>query len=128
MYRGQSGMWSWLLHRITGLGMLLFLFIHIVDVSMLSFGPTIYNQSVLLFDFWVVRLLSLSLIGAVFYHAFNGIRIMFIDFWKKGARYQRAMFGAVIAATIIAFIPMAYYILIPIFHWFIQSPSTAVKQ
>src|SRR5436305_9395467 len=32
MYKGQSGMWSWLLHRVTGLGILLFLFIHIVDV------------------------------------------------------------------------------------------------
>ena len=127
MYKGQSGMWSWLLHRITGLGILLFLFIHIVDVSMLSFGPTIYNNSVYLFDFWVVRLLSLSLVGAVLYHAFNGLRIMAIDFWVKGARYQRVMFGIVIVATIIVFVPIAYYILVPTFHWLTMSPSTAIK-
>ena len=125
MYKGQSGMWSWLFHRISGLGILLFLFIHIVDVSMLSFGPTIYNQSVLLFDYWVVRLLSLSLIVAVLYHAFNGVRIMAIDFWRKGARYQRVMFGIVLALTIIVFIPVAYIIMVPTLQWLIQRPQVS---
>ena len=122
MYKGQSGMWSWLLHRITGLGILLFLFIHIVDVSMLSFGPDVYNPSVTLFDYWVVRLLSLALVGAVLYHAFNGVRIMAIDFWRKGSRYQRVMFWIVLAVTIIVFIPMAYVIMVPAFHWLTQAP------
>ncbi|WP_338254495.1 succinate dehydrogenase, cytochrome b556 subunit [Dictyobacter halimunensis] len=124
MYKGQSGMWSWLLHRITGLGILLFLFIHIVDVSMLSFGAGVYNQSVTLFDYWIVRLLSLALIGAVLYHAFNGVRIMAIDFWRKGSRYQRVMFWIVLAVTIIVFIPMAYVIMVPAFHWLTQAPHT----
>ncbi|WP_246035354.1 succinate dehydrogenase, cytochrome b556 subunit [Dictyobacter kobayashii] len=124
MYKGQSGMWSWLFHRISGLGILLFLFIHIVDVSMLSFGPGVYNQSVTLFDYWIVRLLSLALVGAVLYHAFNGVRIIAIDFWRKGSRYQRVMFWIVLAATIIVFIPMAYVIMVPAFHWLTQAPHT----
>jgi succinate dehydrogenase / fumarate reductase cytochrome b subunit len=126
MYKGQSGMWSWLLHRITGLGILLFLFIHIVDVSMIAFGPDVYNKSVVLFDWWVVRLLSLALIGAVLYHSFNGIRIMAIDFWQKGSRYQRVMFGAVLVATVVVFIPIAFFIIAPIFHWLVQTPTANV--
>ena len=66
-------MWSWLLHRITGLGILLFLLLHIVDISMIGFGPQAYNESVALFDSVIVRLLSLALIGAVLLHAFNGL-------------------------------------------------------
>ncbi|GCE26710.1 putative succinate dehydrogenase (cytochrome b-556 subunit) SdhC [Dictyobacter alpinus] len=128
MYKGQSGMWSWLFHRISGLGILLFLFIHIVDISMLSFGPDVYNQSVLLFDHWVVRLLSLALVVAVLYHSFNGIRIMAIDFWRKGSRYQRLMFGIVLAATIIVFIPMAYYIMGPAFQWLTQAPHPTASR
>jgi succinate dehydrogenase / fumarate reductase cytochrome b subunit len=127
MYKGQSGMWSWLLHRITGLGLLLFLFIHIVDVSMISFGPKVYNQSVVLFDYWIVRLLSLSLVVAVLYHAFNGIRIMLIDFWRKGSRYQRALFGIVLAVTIIVAIPMAYYIMVPAIPWLIKPPHATAS-
>jgi succinate dehydrogenase / fumarate reductase cytochrome b subunit len=124
MYKGQSGMWSWLFHRLSGLGILLFLFVHIVDISMLAFGPRVYNESIVLFDSLIVRLLSLSLVAAIFYHAFNGVRIILIDFWNKGARFQRTMFAIVMALTIIVFLPMAYVILVPklggLVTWFVQ--------
>ena len=122
-------MWSWLFHRISGLGILLFLFVHIVDISLLGFGPRVYNEGILLFDSVIVRLLSLSLVAAIFYHAFNGVRIMLIDFWKKGVRYQRTMFAVVMVLTIIIFIPFAYIILRPALvstvAWFFTLPTTA---
>ena len=121
-------MWSWLLHRVTGLGILLFLFVHIVDVSMIGFGPRVYNESVLLFDSFIVRLLSLALIGAVLFHSFNGVRIVLIDFWKKGVRYQQTMFIVALVLTIVVFLPFVYVVLIPklgsVAMWFIQ-PITA---
>ncbi len=116
MYRGQSGMWSWLLHRITGLGILLFLLVHIVDISLLGFGPTVYNEGIALFGTPIVRLISLALIAAIFYHSFNGIRIIIIDFWPKGAHYQAGMFWAVMILTIICFIPMGYFVIAPVLH------------
>ena len=109
-------MWSWLLHRITGLGILLFLLVHIVDISLLGFGPNVYNEGIALFVTPIVRLISLALIAAVFYHAFNGIRIMIIDFWPKGARYQASMFWAVMILTIICFIPTGYFVIAPVLH------------
>ncbi|HLZ58284.1 MAG TPA: succinate dehydrogenase, cytochrome b556 subunit [Ktedonosporobacter sp.] len=128
MYKGQSGMWSWLFHRVSGLGLLLFLFVHIVDISLLGFGPAIYNTGIVLFDSVIVRLLSLSLFAAAFYHAFNGIRIMLIDFWRKGVRYQQIMFTVVLVVTILAFIPIVYYVLGPaipgVVAWFF-APITA---
>lgn len=124
MYKGPSGMWSWLLHRVTGLGILLFLFVHIVDISMIGFGPRVYNESVLLFDSVIVRLLSLSLIAAVLFHSFNGVRIVLIDFWKKGARYQQTMFVVALVLAVVVFLPFAYVILIPklggVAMWFVQ--------
>ncbi len=130
MYKGQSGMWSWLFHRVTGLALLLFLFIHIVDISLLGFGPEVYNQGILLFDRVIVRFLSLSLVAAVFYHALNGLRIMLIDFWSKGARYQKALFAIVMVITIVAFVPFAYIIIRPalpgLADWFFH-PFASVK-
>jgi succinate dehydrogenase / fumarate reductase cytochrome b subunit len=125
MYRGSSGMWSWLLHRISGLAILVFLFIHIVDVSIIVFGPDVYNRSVHLFDQVIVRLLSLSLVVAIFYHASNGLRIMAIDFWRKGVRYQRVLFVVVLAVTIIVFIPVAYIIMAPAIPWFFRFPTAS---
>src|SRR5579885_1995643 len=115
MYRGQSGQWSWLLHRVTGLGVLLFLLVHIVDITLIGFGPTVYDDALLVFSTGIVRLISLALIGAVLYHAFNGVRIILIDFWPKGGRYQRLMFAVVLIATIVCFVPMAYFVVAPIF-------------
>jgi succinate dehydrogenase / fumarate reductase cytochrome b subunit len=126
MYKGQSGMWSWLFHRVSGLAILLFLLIHIVDISMLSFGPMVYNNSILLFDQWEVRLLSLSLIAAIIYHAFNGIRVMLIDFWPKAVKYQKVLFAIVLVVTVVLFVPAAYFVMGPVLSWFINVPTASV--
>jgi succinate dehydrogenase / fumarate reductase cytochrome b subunit len=115
MYRGQSGQWSWLLHRITGLGVLLFLLIHIVDITLIGFGKNVYNASIAVFSAWPVRLLSLALIGSVMFHAFNGVRVILIDFWPAAYKYQRPMFYIVLLLTILSFVPMAYFVVAPIF-------------
>ena len=117
MYKGQSGMWSWLLHRVAGLGILLFLLVHIVDISLLNFGPKVYDEGITLFGLGIVRLISLALIAAVLYHSFNGVRIMLIDFVPWAARYQRAMFYTVLVVTIVCFLPMAYFVIGPVFGW-----------
>ncbi len=125
MYKGQSGMWSWLFHRVSGLAILLFLLIYIVDVSMLGFGPTVYNNSILLFDQWEVRLLSLSLIAAIIYHAFNGIRVMLIDFWPKAVKYQKVLFVIVLVVAVVLFVPTAYFVMGPVLSWFIHVPTAS---
>jgi len=115
MYKGQTGMLAWLLHRIAGLGVLLFLLVHIVDISLLGFGPNIYNEGIALFGTAIVRIISLGLIAALLYHSFNGVRIMLIDFVPAAVRYQKSMFWAVMTLTIICFLPMAYFVVAPLF-------------
>jgi succinate dehydrogenase / fumarate reductase cytochrome b subunit len=48
-------------------------------------------------------------VGAILFHGLNGLRVIAIDFWSKGTKYQSAMFWVVIAVTVIAvagFTPM----------------------
>ncbi len=116
MYRGQSGQWSWLLHRVTGLGVLLFLLFHVVDITLIGFGPTVYNEALVVFSHPIIRVISLALIASVLFHAFNGVRIMIIDFWPQGYKYQRQMFYGALALTVFGFIPMAYFVMLPIFQ------------
>ena len=123
MYRGQSGHWSWLLHRVTGLGVLLFLLIHIVDITLVGFGPTVYNNALLVFDTPIVRMTSLALIASVLFHAFNGVRVILIDFWPAAHKYQQQLFYGAIALSIAGFIPMAYFVIIPIFTSCPQGPN-----
>jgi len=123
MYKGQSGMFAWLLHRVAGLGVLLFLLVHIVDISLLGFGPNVYNEGIALFGTTLVRIISLLLIAALLYHSFNGVRIMLIDFVPQAVRYQRSMFWAAMILTIVVFLPMAYFVIAPAFG--INAGNTA---
>ncbi|MGA7149561.1 MAG: succinate dehydrogenase, cytochrome b556 subunit, partial [Microbacterium sp.] len=43
LYRGREGMWSWVLHRITGVAIFFFLLVHILDTSLVRISPEGYN-------------------------------------------------------------------------------------
>ena len=50
-----------------------------------------------------------ALVAAIAFHALNGIRIILIDFWSKGVKYQRFMFWTVIVVWVIlmlGFVPV----------------------
>jgi succinate dehydrogenase / fumarate reductase cytochrome b subunit len=99
---------SWAFHRITGLGVLLFLLLHIVDIFLVNYGPEVFNELLFLYRHPVFRIGEIILVGAVYYHAANGVRIMLIDFWPAAYRYERQLFYGVMAVFLLAFIPTAF--------------------
>ncbi|RIK45922.1 MAG: succinate dehydrogenase, cytochrome b556 subunit [Chloroflexi bacterium] len=107
LYRGREGMISWALHRLTGLGVLMFLFIHIADIFVIGYGPEQFNDLLFIYHATPFRIMEILLVGAVYYHAFNGIRIILIDFWDGAANYQKQLFYGVIIVFFAAFIPTA---------------------
>lgn len=78
-YRGREGQWSFLLHRVTGLGTLLFLGIHVLDTSTVYFFPNLYDHAIALYRSTLFGFGELALIFCVFYHGVNGLRIAFFD-------------------------------------------------
>ena len=46
--------------------------------------------------------MEVGLVGAVLFHMFNGLRIMAIDFWEQGPRYQRQMLWGVVGVWVAA--------------------------
>jgi len=86
-----TGQWSWVAHRVTGVGILLFLFAHIIDTAVIAWGPEAYNKVIHLYHHPIVQIMELGLVGAVIYHALNGIRIMIMDFWPKSLLYHRQL-------------------------------------
>ncbi|MGE2713419.1 succinate dehydrogenase, cytochrome b556 subunit [Mycolicibacterium litorale] len=95
LYRGDPGMWSWVLHRISGAAIFFFLFVHVVDTALVRVSPEAYNAVIETYKTPIIGLMEIGLVGAVLYHALNGIRVILIDFWSKGARYQRQMLWVV---------------------------------
>ena len=110
-YRGGAGQWSWAFHRLTGVGVLLFLLAHILDTALIVLGPALYNKILMIYRNPLFGLSEIALFGAVLYHSFNGLRICVIDFWPATTRYHRAMSYGVLALFISAFIPVAFIML-----------------
>ena len=107
LYRGKVGMWSWVLHRITGVAIFFFLLVHVLDTSLVRLSPEAYNAVINTYKTPIIGLAELGLVAAILYHALNGLRIILIDFWRKGVKYQNVMFWIVIAIALIAFIGFA---------------------
>lgn len=116
LYRGKVGMWSWVLHRITGVAIFFFLLVHVLDTSLVRLSPEAYNVVVATYKTPLIGLGELGLVGAILYHAFNGLRVILIDFWRKGVKYQNIMFWVVIALTVIVLAAFAPRHLMHVFH------------
>ena len=115
IYRGQVGQWSQFLHRITGLGVALFLLLHIVDTSLLGWGPGVYNTVVAWYHIPWVRVIEVLLAGAVIYHAINGIKITVIDFWDRGSLYHKQLFWISVVIILVLWVPTSYFMLAAVF-------------
>jgi succinate dehydrogenase / fumarate reductase cytochrome b subunit len=100
LYKGHVGQYSWLLHRVTGVAIILFLFAHVVDTAVVGWGPEAYNRVASVYHNPFIRLLELGLVAAVLYHSFNGVKIMLIDFFPSLTRRV----GALGIATTLLFV------------------------
>jgi succinate dehydrogenase / fumarate reductase cytochrome b subunit len=109
LYRGREGMWTWVAHRVTGVLIFFFLFAHVLDTALVRVSPDSYNKIMDTYKTPLVNLMEVGLVGAVLYHALNGIRVMLIDFWEKGTRYQKQMSYVVVALVLLVMIPGTYY-------------------
>ncbi|MBB5955031.1 succinate dehydrogenase / fumarate reductase cytochrome b subunit [Saccharothrix tamanrassetensis] len=112
LYRGDLGMWSWVAHRITGVLTFFFLFAHVLDTALVRVSPDAYDKVIETYKNPIVNLFEVGLVGAVLYHALNGIRVMLVDFWAKGPKYQRQMLWAILAVWVLVMIPGTYFMLV----------------
>ena len=101
LYRGREGMWSWVLHRITGVAIFFFLLVHVLDTSLIRVSPGAYNAVINEYKTPLMGLGEAALVAAIGFHALNGLRIILIDFWSVGPKRQRLMFWIVIVLWVV---------------------------
>jgi succinate dehydrogenase / fumarate reductase, cytochrome b subunit len=108
LYRGREGMWSWVLHRITGVAIFFFLLVHILDTALIRVSPEAYNAVIGTYQNPIMGVGEVALVGAIAYHAFNGLRIIAVDMWPWATRNQRYLWWGVLGiwvVTMAAFTP-----------------------
>lgn len=110
----KVGMWAFVLHRISGLLIALYLMAHLVVISTAAvIGHATFDDLMeTLHKPWVI-VLELVLIGAVLYHLLNGVRLLLFDI-GIGVRAQKPIFWAfmVLGVILMVFSTIALWSLI----------------
>ena len=104
----------WMLHRATGLGVLLFLVIHVVETAAIIYSPEFYDSALGLYKSPLFRVAELLIFFSVLFHAVNGLRIIVQDFWPHVMLRQRQFAWAAAAIVVVAMIPITWIMVAPI--------------
>lgn len=112
VYKGRSGQWAFVTHRITGFLVFFFLLLHIVDVSLVS-HPDLYDEVHELYGNVLLRLFEVGLLFGLVYHSLNGLRVVMIDFFPGAIRNEKRVLNGVLFVTIVATLVGGYVILKP---------------
>ena len=115
LYRGREGMWSWVAHRVTGVLIFFFLLVHVLDTALVRVSPETYNTVIGAYKTIIMGLGEAGLVAAVVLHGLNGLRIILVDFWAKGPKYQRTMVWVVVGVFVVA---MAGFLPVHLSHVF----------
>ncbi|MFL7892371.1 MAG: hypothetical protein ACK2UM_17690 [Anaerolineales bacterium] len=86
-YRGGGPMWAWVLHRVTGLALLLLVGTHVfASFFMQQTGSDFATSLNIIYESWIFQILVVFI---VIFHGLNGIRISILDIWPKYQMFQR---------------------------------------
>jgi succinate dehydrogenase / fumarate reductase, cytochrome b subunit len=113
VYKGKSGQWAFVGHRVSGVLVFFFLLLHIVDVSLINADAELYDEVHDLYGNVLLRVFEVGLLFALLFHSLNGIRIVLVDFFPGMVRNERKLFSVVLALTLLIGIPCGYIIMKP---------------
>jgi succinate dehydrogenase / fumarate reductase cytochrome b subunit len=82
-YQGKGPMLTFVLHRVSGLGIVLFVSVHILS-SYFGGDLSIFLNTV--YEHWAFQLV---IFFCALFHAINGLRIVVLDLWPKLIEHQR---------------------------------------
>jgi len=95
------GMWAYALNRITGIGLVVYLYIHLGVLSLLSRGPGSWDAFISVAHSPFFLTLDVILLAGILIHGLNGLRLALTGF-DVGVRRQKALFSALMLVAVAA--------------------------
>ena len=110
-YRGDPGQYAFYLHRATGLGIVGFLLVHIIDILLIGLGRDVYDHTVEFYAHIFIIPMEIALVGAVIYHGLNGLRLTLLNFWDIGIGKERQFFYVALIGAVLLTLPSVLVII-----------------
>jgi len=99
MYK-TTGFISFVLRRLTGVTLVLYLFTHMWVIGSINQGAEVFNARLNLVQTPFFKLAEIALLAAVVYHGLDGIRLLMVN-WFKVTEYRKSLFYAVLAVSVL---------------------------
>ena len=96
----RVGFWAYVVMRLSALGLVLYLFLHLVILSQLAAGPGAWDSFVALAKSPAFLLLDIVLIIGILAHGLNGIRLSLIGFGIGVPSHKLMLWLAVILTVV----------------------------
>ena len=109
-YRIHLGTAAWILHRLSGLGLILYLLIHIWVIHHLAVGQEEFDGVMRFLSSPLFKFLEVGLVGVILYHLWNGLRITLFDFGLFIEK-QKRVFGVAVVLWLATWAVIAYAML-----------------
>lgn len=107
--RRRMGMWAYALNRITGIGLVAYLYLHLIILSQLLGGAASWDAFVSLARSPFFLTLDVVLIAGVLIHGLNGLRVALLGF-GIGTKAHKTIFGVLMFVAAIALFAAALLI------------------
>jgi succinate dehydrogenase / fumarate reductase cytochrome b subunit len=86
-YQGGAPMVAWMLHRITGIGIIVFVGLHILASFFMQQAGSGWATAInSVYESWIFQIVITFF---VIFHALNGLRIVILDLWPDLQNYQK---------------------------------------
>ncbi len=99
MYK-STGFISFFLRRFTGVVLVLYLFTHMWVIGSVNSGPEAFNARLSLVQSTFFKFAEIGLLAAVVYHAFDGVRLLIVN-WFDVTDSRKSLFYAAFAISAI---------------------------
>ena len=102
--RRGVGSWAFALNRLTGLGLTLYLFLHLGVLSILLQGDSAWNDFVTLVKSPLFLILDVILLFGLIFHGLNGIRVTLVGLGFITEKQRSLFWGLMVVGILLLFI------------------------
>jgi succinate dehydrogenase / fumarate reductase cytochrome b subunit len=96
----STGFISFFLRRLTGVALVFYLALHLWVIGSANAGPEVFDARLNAVQTPIFKLAEIALLAAVVYHAFDGIRLLIVHYFKV-TEYRKSLFYAAFAISAI---------------------------
>lgn len=99
MYR-TTGFVSFFLRRLTGVALVIYLFLHIWVIGAINSGEQAFNDRMDFLGSPIFRVFEIGLLAAVVYHGVDGLRLLIVHQFNV-TEYRKSLFYATLVVSAI---------------------------